>query len=768
MAGTLGFKLAVRHTYQRRFTRQDLDTALAGCHWYLISARPAVRIIPDSERLDDGILTVGFQEAGAGDSSGTAALYGAEYADTDHDATFHVHEGGSYFSLRFPGVHLHGDSWSLAAFLSGGGPDLARHEILYIGKAYGDGRRTAATRTAQHETLQTIYEDYLDQRMDIFVTPLMLAKSTWSSDDHIDDTEPGPDIDAYERVFATRDGVVSGSTVDLIEHSLIAHFSPAYNVNLSKWQAPRQTEPMRQMRSAGFRLLNVHLDTSDGLARFCSATQPEARRSHFIYHDVPPAPRKAVPRGISAMEISQWRPEARLVREGPDMFSDLAEQRDLMFRTFGDEAPAERKPSSIFLDHSSDTTVQTTPLAPDLLEAEQQVRESILQRRQQEADEEAALQYRGVPTYDPETGSIEFGRLDSGEPVPWILHDREGNAQSGYLINDDHRSNTSTLVILKHQAELSGRFVTYLCDPKDRLRLSAGTDASSPQAWIATSPDATAEAILKVADVVDLRAGDPGDFKIGSGTAGLLLVINDADTILGSPAIDRAASNILTNGPVVGVGLLTAFGTVTGFTYAAEHWQGLGGVHNKLAGIEVPPSLPAWAAMLHRAPLQEVPVTDGELAFAVFHDDRNLYFGIVAGVLDGSHDGEAVKREGRAIIVDLVGGDLLWIEEDHDCGCYEGLNLLNATRWIVRRFPEQWVLFHVMTNYFFDVDAPQHEALGWADEVMRSRFRTPAYTWRSGPTPDGTDFALYTTIPEPIEVLDQSNKIMQLYRHLYG
>jgi hypothetical protein len=224
VAGTLGYTVAVQHTYQRRFNRRDLGDALAGCHWYIISARPAVRIIPGSVGVGEGILTAAFRESGVGGGAGSVSVHGAAYADDDRDATFRIHDDGSYFSFQFPGAHLHGDSWSLAAFLSGGGPALARHEILYIGKAYGDGTRTAEQRTAQHEKLQVIYEDFHGQGMDIFLTPLRLLKSTWSTDDHIDDLEPGINLDEYKRVFAAEADTVPAISVDLIDRTQ-SHFT---------------------------------------------------------------------------------------------------------------------------------------------------------------------------------------------------------------------------------------------------------------------------------------------------------------------------------------------------------------------------------------------------------------------------------------------------------------------------------------------------------------------------------------------------------------
>lgn len=59
MAGTLSYRIRVQHIYQQRFAEIDkLDRALSGCRWYIISRRPAVRIMPGSAVLDEDVLTV--------------------------------------------------------------------------------------------------------------------------------------------------------------------------------------------------------------------------------------------------------------------------------------------------------------------------------------------------------------------------------------------------------------------------------------------------------------------------------------------------------------------------------------------------------------------------------------------------------------------------------------------------------------------------------------------------------------------------------------
>jgi hypothetical protein len=509
----------------------------------------------------------------------------------------------------------------------------------------------------------------------------------------------------------------------------------------------------------------VHLDTSGGLARFCTATQLETPRSHFIFHDVPLAPRRPVLRGISAMEISEWRLGARLIREAPEMFSDLAEQQDIMFRAFGEEAPPVRKPASVFLADQSVSEAEPLSLTPDLIEAEQRLRGSILDERAREAAAALAPEYQGEPSYDAASGSIAIGQAaDGDESVPWALHDLQGNVHSGYLINEDIEMTTSTLVVIKHQAELSGRFVTYLCDPANRLQLPPMGAAEAPTH--AGSPEATTAVVRNVSDLVTDRTTNRRTHQSEASPPSLLLLINDAETIVKSPSVGSAIRNILTNGPAVGIGLVVAFNSGEGFTSGAERWEGLGSVRNKMYGLEVPRSLPVWADALHRAPLTSLP-SSNDLTFSVFHDHECSYLGILAAVLKSS-DPEAAKAESSRFLNGTFNSDIVWTQEEHDHERYSGTLYANMTQWSIRRVDSQWALFHMVTDALYDTAAPQHEALGWANSVMDTRYRTPAYKWLQGPAPAGSSFAFYTTFTDPIELLDQSDNFMQISRYLHG
>jgi hypothetical protein len=114
----------------------------------------------------------------------------------------------------------------------------------------------------------------------------------------------------------TAGGGILSPTVELLEYALIAYFVPPYNEKLTEWRAEAPTRPMRQMSEAGFRLLKVHLNGVDGLARFYSRQVPQASRSHLVIHDLPTGDRRVVPRGISTTRLSPRR--AAILGVDPD------------------------------------------------------------------------------------------------------------------------------------------------------------------------------------------------------------------------------------------------------------------------------------------------------------------------------------------------------------------------------------------------------------------------------------------------------------------
>ena len=161
--------------------------------------------------------------------------------------------------------------------------------------------------------------------------PLSLERRGFINDDHINDTEHGPDLDDYYDTFVDRKGRILKPSVDLIEHAMISYFVPSYNDKLTEWRAEKPTEAMQKMRSAGFRLFHLHLSGWWGLARFYSAEQPEALRSHFISRDFPTPSGEAVLRGTAASKPHRWDISAQLVQEGKEIFARKSEGAGSIF-----------------------------------------------------------------------------------------------------------------------------------------------------------------------------------------------------------------------------------------------------------------------------------------------------------------------------------------------------------------------------------------------------------------------------------------------------
>jgi hypothetical protein len=239
VAGTLNYRVEIDHIYQRRFDLPDsFATALARSHWYLITRRPAVRLVPGSVELDDDIVSVDAVTRDDVNAPQRTHTVGADFRRFGRPHDFEIMAEGAYFSMGIDETVFHGDAWAFASLLTNAASELACQEVLYIGHAFGtDGSRNAWIRTSNHEKLQRIYEDHVGTDYDIFVVPLSLESRQWSSSDHIDDADDGPDLAAYYEFFADPEsGRIRKGAVDLVEHSLISYFSPFYCEKLTEWR----------------------------------------------------------------------------------------------------------------------------------------------------------------------------------------------------------------------------------------------------------------------------------------------------------------------------------------------------------------------------------------------------------------------------------------------------------------------------------------------------------------------------------------------------
>ena len=277
MAGTLMEQYYAPHTYQNRLRTTDIDLMLQASHHYLITRAPMVRI---TETLT-ATPHMAVMRLEWGNEHRNAAL---EFDDPVEPMLSTLGDGRYWIAKSGTGeLLLHGSAWAYAALLDGAYSQLSRHQVLYVGKAYGrptpDGTttRNAPVRLEAHSKLQRIYEDHPGPGHDIFVTPLVVDDGLWRSDDFIHDDDQGPDLDLVLELV--RPGGEQ-TRVALAEQALIAYFEPEYNELSVDWSA--STAPAGEMQRTGLRVFTVTLMAWEGLAEYYSTKRPNAAHAHHI------------------------------------------------------------------------------------------------------------------------------------------------------------------------------------------------------------------------------------------------------------------------------------------------------------------------------------------------------------------------------------------------------------------------------------------------------------------------------------------------------
>jgi hypothetical protein len=529
------YELRAAHVFQRRFDSEALAAAVSDCHLYIISRRPGVRVIGETVRTHpDSIAVVGRIVDGV---SCEAQKFTLPVDSAMEPSDFRLHDDGAYFSFRTGGQMWHGDTWSLAALATRGQGPIAMHEVLYIGKAFGsDGTSSAWHRTRRHEKLQRIYEDHVGGP-DVFVTPLRIHQSSLLGLDHIaDGDDRGPNLANYYGVFADAKGAVLAPTVELLEHALIAYFVPPYNENLTQWRVEAPSKPMRQMAAAGLRLLKVHLNGADGLARFRSRQVPHGTRSHLITHDFPTGRRTAVPRGISATEISAQR-AAMLGLDDTESVMTADEAATVTLRVFGVRAPRTRKPASVDLE--DDVYAQMDRYCAELGRLPD------------------VIPYDGRPLFDPQTGAVSLGEDAEGTVIRQTIVDTQGQPMHAMVLGPAGSGKSNTLTMLTLGMMQARPTLLWTADAVSRhLPRMRAVVRSGLADWAAV--DLTElELILGAAVALAERPGqgslsgpDGGAFPLS-----ILITIEDAHHAFRAPRLRTLAERLVVAGPRAGISM---------------------------------------------------------------------------------------------------------------------------------------------------------------------------------------------------------------------
>ncbi|MFD6770950.1 hypothetical protein ACFWC6_32550 [Micromonospora chalcea] len=571
MAGTLMYELGLAHTFQRRFDSDALAEALSESHIYIISRRPKVRIEERSVWFHPEKIK--FNVVSKLDSKGDWENYPLEISGKElrQACDFRVYQDGSYFSYRMGGVLLHGDSWALGSLCSRAQNELSRQEVMYVGMAYGRAASSNVwTRTRRHEKLQRIYEDHVDGDWDIFVSAFELTRCDRANIDHIDDAERGDPagiIDGQNVFWDRLNRWPSEVAVKLVEHSLIAYFDPPYNSVLNEWRAGEPTAEMKIMRDAGFRLIRVHLHSRGSLVRLFSRRVKVATRSHLIFHDMPPSPRKAVVRGIGAEVINEW--SASLLRlADADAIIAEGEVADLALRSFGHRAPSIRKP-------------------PEVALGEEVAETKSAEEREAEFSLLAGIDARyDRPDYDHEKGRFSVGVGLDGSKLYWDVWDENGNPRHAVIMGPPGSGKTNVLGVAILGITASGLFVPWISDVTDRHNILRVWGILAD--WIAVNAAELARMIGAALAIAEDRQVN-GIFRgISRKAPAILLVVEDLHLALDElPQLVGKLERLSEIGPAAGVVLVVTVpdSNIARFGGSEKLRSNLGTGHRQVLGI---------------------------------------------------------------------------------------------------------------------------------------------------------------------------------------
>jgi hypothetical protein len=765
MAGTLSYSVRARHVFQRKFADpESFSKALSSCRWYIITRRPSVRIVSESVRLDDNIITLDAVTRDSLDSDRRAHHLAADLALAGTAKAFEVYANGAYFSALIDDQLIHGDAWALASLLCHARPDIARQEVLYIGQAANVWERIQS-----HKKLQRIYEDHAGDDWDIFVAPLVLEKRSWSTEDHIDDADDGPDIAAYYEKFAVHAEGILKPSIDLIEHSLISYFRPRYNELLKEWPPSNPTDAMRKMQSARFRLLHVHMNGWMGLARFYSHQEPEPIRSHFISHDIPPKPRRPSLRGISAPQLSEWRIDARLVEDGRVIFANLAEYSGVELNVFGDKAPAVRVPPEVALPSIDGLQSNSTVLPRDTstlgsLNQSEAMRLQIKEDREALRKASEPLLHPGASSYDPSTGSIITGQYDDDREATWRLHGLEGSGVGhGLIIGDRQMGKSNGLWIIMLEAALSGVFIVIPADPRnehnflDRLRSAAPrrwdarpgrglhhirsllrlTSTNKPivgdRPWLnSKSFSETIDNLRTVCQVVDALAAR-GEYTLPTRRKpGILLAIDDADEILHDASGSEMVEKILVEGGRVGVGVVVVVRDLASLG-GSSLIRSLVSVENRCVFMQQDAYYRFMDLYATYGPRRASTMSKHAVTFVLHWGAREVTLGRLLNVGDPALTPDEAQNWANETL--SSGRDrplMVWeMFDEEDARSWWSLDV-EFVLFFLRRHPDGWALLRNVSRA--PGTATQIEALKWADGVLATKFNVEPKHWILGPT----------------------------------
>lgn len=240
------------------------------CHIYLICRHPATSYVKELFRYSNDHI----------EGSITYRIKGKS-KEIDFSIKFPLVDGATEISLSdYPHREIHtlNKTGEIIRYLPasvlclgsddirGKDKELGNFEVLYVGQAYGDGKRSAFERLKSHSTLQKILAEVQYQSPDDEIFLFMFEYAPYRIINQMDGRAKGTikdDRDSKRFYSILENPLTQHQQVCLIEAALIRYFSPKYN------EIYRETFPssshtiLQQCYALDFTGLIVEIDTEE-------------------------------------------------------------------------------------------------------------------------------------------------------------------------------------------------------------------------------------------------------------------------------------------------------------------------------------------------------------------------------------------------------------------------------------------------------------------------------------------------------------------------
>jgi hypothetical protein len=270
------------------------------CHIYLICRRPATSYDPDSFKFDGSRISGKLVYKIEGKSQELPFDVPFQLLDGAVSVQVSAYPHRSVESCLPNGECVrHVPATLMAAAVAPNGI-LRQFEVLYVGQAYAEGRRSALDRLKSHSTLQKILADVLHKMPDDEIMLLTFEYPGYdvvASLDGTDKTAIRDETDAARFPNIIDNPLTEHQKICLAEAGLIRYFTPPYNEIYKESFPAADQKILAECYAVDFSALIVEIDTEElgmelysekvaasghHMAKF-DLIDPTARRSFFTF-----------------------------------------------------------------------------------------------------------------------------------------------------------------------------------------------------------------------------------------------------------------------------------------------------------------------------------------------------------------------------------------------------------------------------------------------------------------------------------------------------